>query len=61
MLKAFHRSASTWGAKRFDQGPKHRLLMPSLYGCSGFEQRLAALSLKLRWRLLGECGPPLKF
>jgi hypothetical protein len=60
MLNAFHRSASAWGAKRFDQGAKHRLVF-TLHGCNGIEQRLAALTLELRWKLLGECGPSLKF
>jgi hypothetical protein len=60
MLNAFHRSASAWGAKRFDQSTKHRLVL-ALHGCSGIEQRLASLSLELRWGLLGEYGPPLKF
>jgi hypothetical protein len=60
MLHVFPRSASAWGAKRFDQGMKHRLVL-AMHGCSRIEQRLAALSLELRWGVLGECGPSLKF
>jgi hypothetical protein len=48
MLESLHRSASAWSAKRFGQGTKHRLVL-ALHGCSDIEQRLAALSLELRW------------